>query len=182
MSHQPFQFPGQLPGEQVVQVIRKHPVVYVKIVFAFLMVTILPILIVFRLWFDAYSTATNPNGTLVVILGASVYFLYGMLFAVIAWVNDAFDIFIVTDQRLIDITQTSLLHRSVSSTPLEKIQDATGRVHGFLPTILVYGDLEIQTAAGDASKFFIDRIPDPDSVARDLLHRVKMRRGETTSE
>jgi hypothetical protein len=40
-------------------------------------------------------------------------------------------------------------------------------------TFLRYGDLDIKTAAGDATQFFMDRIPDPEQVAHDILEQVR---------
>ena len=107
---------------------------------------------------------------------ASLYFLYTLLLACIKWINEEFDVFIITTDRLVDVTQISFLRRSVTTTPLEQIQDTTGHVHGFLPTILHYGDLKVQTAAGDASDFFIDRIPDPEGAARKILDWAQKKR------
>ena len=106
-----------------------------------------------------------------IIIGivAGVLLLYGLLFTCIRWIDEEFDVFIVTTDRLIDVTQVTFLRRSVTATPLEQIQDTTGSVSGFLPTILHYGDLVVQTAAGNASDFSIDRIADPEGVSRKIL-------------
>ena len=100
---------------------------------------------------------------------ASLYLIYGLLFTCVGWINESFDLFILTDQSLIDITQVTLFRRSVTSTPLGRIQDATSDVGGLLPTIFNYGNIDIQTAAGD-SKIFIDRVHGPGDIAREIMN------------
>jgi len=90
--------------------------------------------------------------------------------------NDQFDLFILTDHRLIDVTQVSLLKRTVATTPLNQIQDTTSDIQGVLGTILNYGTVDVQTAAGLASSFTIDNIPDPPLVARSILNQAEVRK------
>lgn len=162
-------FPGQREGEEVLAVIHKHTIVYVKIMLVFFVVIILPAILFLYFWFLAYPLQDFYQRGMIVGIFACLYFLYGFLFACIRWIDEEFDVFIITTDRLIDVTQITFLKRSVTSTPLEQIQDTTGTVSGFLPTVLHYGDLTVQTAAGEASDFFIDRIADPNAAARKIL-------------
>ncbi len=177
-----FRFPGQREGEEVLTFIYKHPIVYVKIVIAFVVVVIFPILLLLYFWFLAYPLEEFFYRGVVVGLISSMVVLYGLLFTCIRWIDEEFDIFILTTDRLIDVTQITFLKRSVTSTPLEQIQDTTGVVSGFLPTILHYGDLTVQTAAGDASDFFIDHIPDPEGVGRKILDWAHKKRNDESFE
>lgn len=173
-----FLFPGQREGENILAIIHKHPIVYVKILLAFLVVTILPIFFFSFFWFSAYPLNSFYQRGLIVGIFLCLYFLYGLLFSCITLINEEFDVFIITTDRLIDITQVTFLKRTVTTTPLEQIQDTTGSIHGLIPTILHYGDLTVQTAAGTASDFFIDRIPDPEGVARNILDWANKKRDE----
>ena len=175
-------FPGQRPDEKILMVIRKHVIVYVRIIAAFLLTVVAPLLIFLKIWFKYYPFETNTNLGIAVGLFACIYILFGLLLACIAWINEQFDLFIITNQRLIDITQVTLLKRTVASTPLKHIQDATSDISGIFPTVFNYGNLEIQTAAGSASVFQIDRISDPGFVARAILNHVRELRGEETDK
>ena len=174
-----FNFPGQREGEDVLAVIYKHSIVYARILSAFFLVIFLPVIIFLIIWFSIYPLEAHYEGGIVVSIFMCLIILFGLLFSCIKWINEEFDIFILTTDRLIDITQVTFFKRMVTSTPLEQIQDVTGIVSGFVATILHYGDLTVQTAAGDASDFFIDRIPDPEGVARKILDWAnKKRKGE----
>lgn len=171
-----FHFPGQREGEEVLALIHKHPIVYVKIVLLFIISVILPLIAFLYFWFSAYPLQEYYQGGVVVGIFACLFILFSLLFVCIKWIDEEFDVFIITTDRLIDITQITFLRRSVTSTPLQQIQDTTGSISGFVPTILHYGDLTVQTAAGEASDFFIDRIPDPEGVARKILDWTHMKR------
>ena len=172
-------FPGQREGENVLLVINKHPIVYIKIIAAFLIIVLLPLTLFLFFWFMAYPVVEFHERGVIVGIFVCLFILFGLLFTCIRWIDEEFDVFILTTDRLIDVTQITFLKRSVASTPLEQIQDTTGLISGFLPTIFRYGDLTVQTAAGTASDFFIDRIPDPEGVARQILDWAhKKRSGE----
>lgn len=178
-----MKFPGQREDETVLALVNKHWIVYGRIVFGFFIVVILPLVLFNLFWFTFYSVSTHYRGTLLVGLFSCIYFLYALLFTCIRWVNEEFDVLILTNDRLIDITQITLLKRSVTSTPLEQIQDTTGLISGFVGTIFHYGDLEVQTAAGDASDFSIDSIPNPEGVAQQILDWAdKKRHGKPIKE
>lgn len=164
-----FTFPGQREDETVLLVIRKHPIVHFKIVLVFFLTILLPLGLFLWFWFRQYPFQEFQSRGLVMGVFVSLYLLFGLLFSCLSWIDEEFDIFILTNERLIDITQVALFQRSETSTPLEKIQDATSRVNGFLRTLLDYGDIEIQTASGNAIRIFIDQVFRPAEIARKIM-------------
>ena len=73
--------------------------------------------------------------------------LYGFLL----WIDYWLDVWIVTDERVINIEQKGLFSRSVSELHFYNVQDVTTSVRGVIPTLLNYGDVEVQTARGRGS-------------------------------
>ncbi len=171
-------FPGQREDERILMVIRKHPLVYCRLSLAFVLTIVVPLFIFLWFWFRQYPLSLYYSRGLVMGIFSSFYLLYGILFTCVGWINEAFDLFILTSHRLMDITQISLVRRSVTSTPLERIQDATNIVNGILPTLFNYGNLEIQTASGDTKLIAIDRIPHPGETAREIMNAVHNRQHE----
>jgi uncharacterized membrane protein YdbT with pleckstrin-like domain len=169
-------FPGRQPDEKVLMVIRKHPIVYIRSVMVFLVAAILPLIVFLMIWSGSFPLAQGETANVVGYLGASLYFLYSLALLVVSFINDEFDLFILTDHRLIDITQVSFLKRTVATTPLNQIQDTSSDINGILGTILNFGTVEVQTAAGLASSFTIDNVPDPALVARTILNEVEERK------
>jgi hypothetical protein len=175
-------FPGKREGEDILALISKHPVVYLKIIVSFFVIIALPIVIFLVFWFNAFPLAQYYTRGVIVGIFASLVFLFGLLFTCIRWIDEEFDVFILTTDRLIDVTQISFFKRSVTSTPLEQIQDTTGLVSGFFPTIFHYGDLSVETAGSQSSNIFIDNIPDPEGAARMILDLSYQKRTGHKSE
>lgn len=171
-------FPGRQPDEKVLMVIRKHAIVFIRNLLVFLVASILPLLIFLMIWSGSFPLSEGGTVSAVGYLGASLYFLYSLALLLISWLDDEFDLFILTDHRLIDITQVSFLKRTVATTPLNQIQDTTSDIHGVLGTLLNYGSIDVQTAAGDASSFTIDHVPNPAMVARKILTYAEERKGK----
>ncbi|MBI5421558.1 hypothetical protein HZA44_00275 [Candidatus Peregrinibacteria bacterium] len=168
-------FPGQRADEEVLHVIHKHPVVYIKIALGFLLFVLVPLSAFAFFWFRFYPLESFYRQGLIAGIFASFYFLFGLLVTYIDLTDEQFDVFIITTDRLIDITQISFFKRSVSSASLEQIQDTTGMINGFFPTLFHYGDLTVQTSAAEGSTFKIDHIADPDGVGKRILEIARHR-------
>ena len=174
-------FPGRQPHEKVLFVIRKHPIVFVRNFVFFIGVCLLPLILFFFFWSRSFPLSGETTIGLVGYLGASLYFLYGTALLMMAFLADEFDLFILTDFRLIDVTQVTLFKRTVAITPLNQIQDTTSDISGVFGTLLNYGSVDVQTAAGDASNFTISHVPDPAMAARKILNQAEIRREEDIS-
>ena len=169
-------FPGKQPNEKVLMVIRKHMIVYARILFFFFLTSVFPILVFISIWSRTFPLSSGGTISIVGYLGALLYLLYSLAILLIAWLNEEFDLFILTNNRLIDITQVSFFKRTVATTPLSQIQDTTSDIHGILGTVLNYGSIDVQTAAGDASSFTIDHVHDPALVARRILNYAQQKK------
>ncbi|HRY82550.1 MAG TPA: PH domain-containing protein [Candidatus Moranbacteria bacterium] len=101
----------------------------------------------------------------------SLFFLFVWLLFFVIWIDFYFDVWIVTNERIINVEQKGLFTRVVSELELEKIQDVTTDVRGIIPTFFNYGDLLVQTA-GERERFRFRQIPDPYSV-KDLIMKLQ---------
>ena len=104
---------------------------------------------------------------LAVLLG-SIYYLSVYLFFYAQFIDFYLDLWIVTNDRIVDIEQHGLFSRTTSEVDLYRIQDVTADVHGFLPTILNYGNLTVKTASDNIHIIFYD-IPNPGEVRSALV-------------
>lgn len=94
--------------------------------------------------------------------------IYGFLI----WIDYYFDIWIITTERIINIEQKGMFTRSVSELRFSKIQDITTEVVGFIPTIINYGDVKVQTA-GEENEFLFRTISDPYHVKNIIMELQK---------
>jgi hypothetical protein len=131
-------FADQFDDESVLYVFRKHPVVMRKgLVFSSfgLLLGVIPALIKpeFSYFFGGLAAGF--------VLGGLIFFA--------SWIGWYFSVFIVTDQRFIQITQKGMFHRSVVDIALLQIQMVNYEVAGVQETLLGFGTIMIQTYVGD---------------------------------
>ncbi|HEX8974087.1 MAG TPA: PH domain-containing protein [Patescibacteria group bacterium] len=94
------------------------------------------------------------------------------IFSFIIWIDYYYDIWIITDQRIINIEQRGLFARKVSEMTFDKMQDISVQVDGFLPTMLNFGDVRVQTA-GEIEDFIFRTISDPYHIKNIIVEMHK---------
>ena len=133
-------FSDQFDDETVLYVFRRHPVVMRKgLVFGLLgpLIGIIP-------------AAVKPDlGFTVFFGGLALGCILGLLILAPSWISWYFSVFIITDQRFIQITQKGLFHRSVSDISLRQVQSINYTVSGIQETLLGFGTMKVQTYIGD---------------------------------
>ncbi len=121
--------------------------------------------------------------SVVMFLGTALgIFLWIYIFLI--WIDYYFDIWIITNERIINVEQKGLFTRKVSELKFAKIQDVTTEVKGLLQTILNFGDVHVQTAA-EESKFLFRQVPDPyhlKSLIMDLIRQHETKKSEQIKE
>lgn len=81
------------------------------------------------------------------------------------WYRYANDVWIVTNQRIIDSFKSNPFNHRLATADLVNVQDISVEKIGFIPTMLGFGDVVCQTASGgDGGAFRIIGIPKPETV------------------
>jgi hypothetical protein len=62
-----------------------------------------------------------------------------------------FDVFVVTDERIIDIDFNNLIYKNITSTKIDNIEDVTYNVSGAIQSLFNFGQVLIQTAGTGVS-------------------------------
>ena len=117
----------------------------------------------------------HPIGYPALVLAASAYELGVWLFAFTAFLDYQLDMWVVTNDRFIDIEQQGLFARTVSELDLWRVQDVTSEVKGIFPTLLGYGDVCIQTA-GEQERFHLSQVPHPHDIRKLILDMAEVDR------
>ena len=170
-----YSFPGQHEGEKIALVARKHLLVLLPYALCISAMCLLPILFyafIVPFVFPAFSEA--PYDRFLFLL-ALIYYGFVWIIIFIIWVDYYFDVWIVTNERLLDIEQIGFFSRVVSELDLKRIQDITSSVHGMLPTMLGFGNIHIQTAA-EEKKFDLKSVPHPVTIRRKITKLYKAAR------
>ena len=163
-------FADQFDDEEVLYVFRKHPIVMRKgiILWAFgILLGPLYILAMTIIYANDPSKFPTMDTFFLVMAGSLVLSLILFAPSYLSWY---FSVFIVTDQRFIQIAQKGLFHRGVSDVGLHQIQSINYEVAGLQPTLLGFGTIKIQTYIGDV---VIHELHHPQKIQKRLLHILR---------
>lgn len=157
-SEAQLDFDGQQPGEEVLFVFRRHIIAMRKGFYLLLIplaITAIPPLI----WQSNLQLFLLPVGGLV--LGIILFFYHFVL-----WY---FTVYIVTNQRIRQVTQRGLFGKDIVELRLSKIQNISYNIPGFTGEVLGFGTIVIQTFVGD---LVIRHVEHPDKTYNKLQDAV----------
>jgi hypothetical protein len=167
-------FPGKERREAVYVFARPFFIAFLPTALIFLFIfgcTLLLQLGIAQGWFgnfdDAFANA--------IVLFLGLFELFILIIFLVAILDFYYDIFIVTDRRVVDINQEQLFYRSISELNLEDVEDVNSSVKGFFPTLFGYGTIVIQTA-GEHENFVAHNFLYPREIASivsDLSQQAK---------
>lgn len=133
------------PNETILLVMRRHWIVFAGPTFSFFALLILPpiALLVAPNYIPALS---EPGLRPVVNFFLALYTMALLAAMLVVWLSYYLDVWIITNQRIIDIEQFTIFHREVSEISLDRIQNVTVEIPGFIATFLGFGNIKIHTA------------------------------------
>src|SRR3990167_2641103 len=154
--------------EKIEYFLRRHPLTFVPIFAVFVILMLVPVALYFLLNNLFPQLLTGELSYPVLVLFASVFYLSVYLFFYGQFIDFYLDLWIVTNDRIVDIEQHGLFSRSISELDLYNIQDVTVEISGFFHTMFKYGDLHVKTASDNSQVIFRD-IPNPNEVRQALI-------------
>lgn len=153
-------FPLQ-ENERVLEICRRHWFYLWPRTILYALAALVPIIVVgaaITKWFD-YSGMTAK----VFWIASLVYLLYWLVRIFLNWYRYQNDIWVITNQRIVDSTKTTPFTLRMSTADLVNVQDMTVERDGVLRTLFNYGDIICQTAA-EQQEFRLSGIPHPQDV------------------
>lgn len=152
-------FDDQFDDEEVLFVFRKHPIVMRKgLIFAMLALLLGTVPSLFKPEYSVY------------FIGLLCGIILGALVMLPSWITWFFSVFIITNQRLIQITQKGFFHRSVIDMRLNQIQMVNYEISGLQETLLGFGTIMMQTYVGD---LVIHDIHHPAKIQKKILEILR---------
>jgi uncharacterized membrane protein YdbT with pleckstrin-like domain len=167
-------FDDQFDDETVLFVFHKHPIVMRKGLIISMIAWLIGPLYTLTL---TYVHPNNPPNLTFFGLSLVLSIVLGMVLILPSWISWHFSVFIMTDQRFIQITQKGLFHRSVADLTLPQIQSVNYEVAGLQETLLGFGTIKMQTYVGDLT---IHDVHHPSRIQKELLNILR-KQGITTS-
>lgn len=153
------------PNEQIIIALHRHWIVILGQVMGVVVLLFLPFLL-FLLLNGFAKNLISEDFYFLISFVAIIYFLIVYLILFIIWMDHYLDMWIVTDERIIDIEHFGIFRREVSEFSIKNVQDVSIEIPGMIATFLKYGNVIVQTA-GEKS-FTVYQIPKPELV-KDLI-------------
>jgi len=147
-------FDDQFDDEEVLYVFRKHPVVMRKGL----------VIASFAILLGTVPSLIKPEMTYF-FGGLAGGFILASIVFLPSWLAWYYSVFIVTNQRLIQITRKGLFNKTVVDMSLSQIQSMNYQVNGIQATLLKFGTIIIQTYIGD---LVIHEVHHPEHVQKTI--------------
>lgn len=172
-------FESQHSKELILIMARRHMATNIGWVMAVLVLLFIPLF-----WGEFPLIALVDSGVRFGIL--SLWYLGLGLFAFQKMLLWFYNIYIVTDERIIDVDFFGLLYKNINVTQIRKIEDVNYSQIGLMSGIFNFGDVVIQTASEQRSEdvgeersaFTFQAISRPDRIARVVMQLMEQEEKE----
>ena len=155
-----FDFPEREENEVIILAVRSHWFVNIKwfltTIAMFFLPTVLNFLDVLNFLPFKYQ-----------IISTLFWYLITFIYAFEKFLDWYFDVFAITNQRLVDIKFNNLLNKHFAEADLEMIQDVSSSVRGVFGTFFNYGTILIQTAS-EINQIIFKNVPNPEKIIKAL--------------
>lgn len=167
-------FEGQDPDEEILLLLRAHPITNVPwIVFA-IAVFIFPFFINMILPFTGLNLNLIPFTFQLVYLIINYLLVLTITFE--GFLNWYFNVSLITNHKIVDIDFDNLLYKGVNLAPLDKIEEADSITAGLVGTFLNFGNVSVQTAGAKVA-IEMKNVPHAAHVADMVLDLAHKKRG-----
>ncbi|MBI5614587.1 PH domain-containing protein [Candidatus Gottesmanbacteria bacterium] len=169
-----LRFETQEPDEDVILFMRQHLVTNVPWVILSIVLILAPSVIIPFLFTFLHLPIPVPASY--IVIGTLFWYLATAGFIIVNFLQWYFNIYIVTNHRIVDIDFVQLLFKRFSEARLSKIQDVSYETSGVFAAVFNFGDVHIQTA-GEMPEFEFASVPNPDKVVTTISELVKQEEG-----
>lgn len=156
-----LEFETQNPNERVYIMLRRHIVTnlgWIIITAILLSIPLIVYCIIQYFNFNLYNTFQVPQGYIYIVL--LMWYMLVLTNAFIKFLDWYFNIYVITNERIIDFDFDPFAYHKISEASLDSIVDATQEMIGFFPMLFNFGDVYVQTA-GDRREFDFTAVSNP---------------------
>lgn len=163
-------FKEQFDDEEVLMVFRKHPIVMRKGLILASIGLLIPMLYILALTFIFANNPERLPSVNSFYIALALGFVIAFFIMLPFWISWHYTVYIVTDQRLIQITQKGLFKRSMVALGLDQVQMVNYEINGFIETVFGFGTMVLQTFVGSLT---IHDVHHPAKIQKELLHTLR---------
>lgn len=147
-------------GERIILLVRRHFATNIPWILEFIAIILIPVFFapIFPTFFPFINISLSSKIAIFLL-----YYLASYAFMLINFTDWYFNLSIVTNQRVIDLDVSGILHKEVAETKLGQIEDASYEQTGAISSFFNFGNILIQTAA-EKTRFEFDQAPEPAKI------------------
>ncbi len=160
-------FESQFDDEEVLYVFRRHPVVMRVGLIVSMGSWLIGPLVILAL---TYIMPNSPPSLTAYFLAMFASIIFGSLLILPWWIGWYFSLFILTNQRFVQITQKGLFNTSFADISLPQIQQVNYHIAGIQETLLGFGTIVMQTYIGE---LIIHDVPHPAKIQRKIVQILR---------
>jgi len=157
-------FETQEIKEEIILLLRRHWVTNLPWILTVLFMFIIPMALSS---FQMLSFMPPEFRLMTVIIWYMIILAY-VLESFLSWY---FNVYLITDERLVDVDFYSLIYKRVSETKIDRIQDVSYSQGGIVQALFNFGTVHIQTA-GEVPEFAFEDVPKPAKITKVLNQLV----------
>ncbi len=150
-------FATQHEGEEVILVVRKHPLTQLS--WMANGVLLLALLLMINLIFPSFFRANQ----ILAINIFGIFFLFSYF-----WINFIlwyFTVGMVTNERIIDLDFYNLIYKEFSATTIRQVSDITTKIGGFIGSLFHFGNVFVKTQGFEQNIEF-ELVPQPSEIVK----------------
>jgi len=163
-------FENQEKGEKIILLLRAHLVTLIPALLITILLLVVPFLVGVLNNLLRINLPFSPGQFFLINI---FWYLVIFSFVFYRFVFWYFNIYLVTNERIIDFDFLGILSKKISYTNLVQIEDVTPKTVGFAGTFFNFGDVFIQTA-GERPEFDFENVARPDIVAEKIFEQVRL--------
>lgn len=170
--HFPFLTTCHGKQEEPVLVFRQHPVLFLKGALLFVILALLPA--IFPFVAPEMITVINDTPALATLslLIIALYELTVLILGFTHFFNWYFDIWVITQERIIDVDQEGVFSKKIGELEMFRVQDVVAEQKGVLATLFHFGKIKVETA-GAKEDFSFEGISQPYDMAKQILEMAE---------
>lgn len=165
-----FSFQTQKHNETILLFLRRHFITNLLWIVAAIILSIIPIVfIALNFKFPLLTTIQIPRQFVIIL--TLFYYLILFSYIFINFLTWFYNVFLVTNERVIDIDYSNIVIHNVAETRVGQIEDVHYVQSGFVRSLFNFGDVFIQTA-GSEKIFEALAVPKPREAANIIADRI----------
>ena len=150
-------FESQLADEEIILLLRAHPVTQLPWVLNGIFILIL------LMFIDFFAGSFFSPAQLFVFNVGIISFIFAYY-----WFNFLsyfFNVGLITNKRILDVDFHAVIYKEVTEARISKIEDITAKTGGYAASLFNFGNVFVQTAGSELNIEFIN-VPRPTDVVK----------------